>query len=246
MLEGILKYNRINWILLAIVVLGFGLRIYQLDKHDFWYDEVVTFNQISDMHTGGNRDVSYRYFETHPPFYYLLLRQWSHIFGKNEFDLRFFSLIFNIFSIIAIYKISKIFFDEATSLLSAGFLAFSPFHIFYSQEARMFTLSAFLALLNVYLFLKASENGSNKYWLCYLLSSICLLSTTYFAFFLFLPQVIYMLYNRKFILKWTIIILSVILFFTIFAFPVFMDQLKTVQHKFWLKSPADETILLAT
>ncbi len=249
MIQEALKYNRSTWILLAIVVLGFGLRMYQLNKHDFWYDEACTYGQISGRHSGHNQYLISHLSEKNPPFYFFILRQWSFLFGKSEFSLRFFSLFFNVLSIMLIYKLSKIFFDEITSLIATSFLAFSPFHIWYSQEVRMFTLSAFLSLLNTYLLFKALKNDNNKHWLGYFISFACLISTTYYAFFLLIPQtvlILYNRYNRRPIFKWAISIFSSFLFFLIFIFPFFINQLGVVGSNFWLPRPPTSYVILVS
>lgn len=234
----ILKYGaRINWLLLGIVILAFGLRIYQLDKHDFWFDEVVTHIQISDGFSESRKDILNNFFDTHPPFYYFLLRYWSVFFGGNEFVLRFFSLIFGVLSVIFTYKLAKLSFKESTALWAAALLAVSPFNIWYSQEARMFTLSTCLSILNVYFFLKILFGEKNSAsWTGYFISLVFLLFTTYFGFFLLLPQAIFILYNRKALLKWAIAMLLAGVIFLIFALPIFMHQLETVRYKFWLSS----------
>lgn len=232
----ILKYGaRINWLLLGIVILAFGLRIYQLDKHDFWFDEVVTHIQISDGFSESRKNILNNFFDTHPPFYYSLLRYWSVFFGENEFVLRFLSLIFGALSVIFTYKLAKLSFKESTALWAAALLAVSPFNIWYSQEARMFTLSTFLSILNVYFFLKILFGEKNPAsWTGYFISLVFLLFTTYFGFFLLFPQAFFILYNRKALLKWAIAMLSAGVIFLIFALPIFMHQLETVRYKFWL------------
>jgi len=246
MREGILKNNKIGWLLLGITVLGLGLRVFQLDKHDFWFDEVITHRHISTAYSEKNQYFINNFLEKNPPFYFALLRQWSRIFGKSEFSLRFFSSLLGVLSIVLLYKVSGIFFSRSVSLVAAGFLAVSPFQLWYSQEARAFSLSAALSLLNTYFILKALKYGDNKYWLWYFFSLSCLLFITYFSFFLFVPQAVLILYNRKFILKWLIAFLGFGLLFLIFLYPVFSQQFATLQHKSWLPAPDGPDLILAS
>jgi len=236
----------VNFILLAIVLTGFALRMHNLKKHDFWFDEVITYKHISTAYSGENQNFINNFLEKNPPFYFILLRQWSRIFGKSEFSLRFLSCLLGILSIALLYKVSRLFFSRSVSLLAAGFLAFSPFQLWYSQEARAFSLSAFLSLLNTYFILKAIKSDDNKYWLWYFFSLSCLLFTTYFSFFLFIPQAVLILYNRKFILKWLIALLGAGLLFLIFIYPSFTHQFATLQYKNWLPSPDGAGLILSS
>lgn len=77
------------------------------------------------------------------------------VFGEGEAVLRLVPAILGILTIPAFYLIGTGILDRNTGILSAALLAFSPFHIIYSQEARayapmLFFLSlAFLFLLRL-------------------------------------------------------------------------------------------------
>ena len=227
-----------NFILLGIVLIGFALRMHDLKKHDLWFDEVITYEHISMAYSGENKNFVNNYLEKNPPFYFVLLRQWSKIFGQSEFSLRLLSCLLGVLSIVLLYKVSRLFFSRSVSLLAALFLALSPFQLWYSQEARAFSLSVFLSLLNTYFILKALKSDDNRYWLCYFFSLSCLLFTTYFSFLLFIPQAVLILYNRKFILKWLIALLGANLLFLIFIYPSFTRQFAILQYKNWVPLPA--------
>jgi len=246
MREGILKNKETSLLFLGIIVLGFGLRLFQLDKRDFWFDEVITHRHISTAYSAENRNFINNFLEKNPPFYFALLRQWSRIFGKSEFSLRFLSSLLGILSIALLYKVSGLLFSRSVSLLAAGFLSLSPFQIWYSQEARAFSLSAALSLLNTYLILRAIKSDDNKYWLWYSLSLSFLFLTTYFSFFLLVPQAVLVIYNRKFILKWLISFLGSGLLFFIFLYPTFMRQFATLQHANWLPASGGPGFILAS
>src|SRR5208283_2032042 len=51
-------------------------------------------------------------------------------------------------------------------------LGFSPTNVYYSQEARSYTLTILLVLLSSYFFVRAVEDGRRKYWVLWTIISI--------------------------------------------------------------------------
>ena len=148
--ETVLK-NRFTAILSIIIIIGAFLRFYHLDFNSLWLDEAVTadfsnksFLDIWNITAGGGG-------EYHPPLFYWL----EHImlsFGNNEITLRLVPAIVGILTIPLTYFAGKEFMDKRAGLIAAALIAFSPFHLFYSQEARSYTLMLFFVSL-VFLFL---------------------------------------------------------------------------------------------
>ncbi len=242
-----LKQNN-NWPLLVIIVFGFVLRLFNLGKHDFWFDEVLTHEIISGRFIGPFQEFNTLFIDKHPPFYYALLNQWSFFFGLDEYSLRFFSVIFSVLSIIFIYKLGVLLFDKIAALIGAAFMALSPFQIWYAQEARMFSLSVFLAVIDVYFFFKALEKNKRKiYWVIYSLVTLCFISTTYFAFFLFIPKLIIILSAyKKYFMKWLLAVSLALLIFALTILPIFITQFDSLQHGFWLRGEDSMGIILIT
>ena len=146
---------RSRLILLLILLAAFGLRLYQLGAQSLWYDETVSVHLAGKpvaalvAHTAG---------DIHPPGYYVLLRGWLLLFSYPtghadpdghglEFSAALLSLAFGMALIPLIYVLGRSLYDEPTALLAAALTAVSPFHIWYSQEVRMYTLGAALGLI---------------------------------------------------------------------------------------------------
>ena len=89
--------------------------------------------------------------------YFLLMRGWIHL-GSSEAWLRSPSALFGIASIPLMYVVARKFTGRHPSLAAAALLAFSPTHVFYSQEARSYTLAILLVLLSTYFFVRAVED----------------------------------------------------------------------------------------
>src|SRR5687767_8667960 len=90
----------------------------------------------------------------HPPLYYLVLKIWAGIFGYSEISLRLPSVIFGICTVYVIYLLGKEMFNKKVGLIASLLLATSGLNIYYSQEARMYSLATLLVSLLVYFFIK--------------------------------------------------------------------------------------------
>lgn len=81
------------------------------------------------------------------------------IFGISPLGVRLPATIFGILGVLALYLLVKeIFKDEKLALISAGVLAFSPWHIQYSRAAFEVTLLLLLLLLGLYFFFRSLKN----------------------------------------------------------------------------------------
>lgn len=131
------------WLLLA---LGLLLRIISLDQ-SFWLDEAAqaVLSRTPILNVDYAADFQ-------PPLYYILAHAWM-FFGslfnihQAEWFLRLPSVFFGVATIYVTYLLGKKLFSRNAGLLAAGFLAIAPFHIYYSQEFRMYALLTLLCAL---------------------------------------------------------------------------------------------------
>ena len=178
-------------ILLLIILLAFGLRTYNLDKHGIFFDEKASVLVSQGMAMEGNTqkncfytkgkvaftpkefwaDKSLEdYFDAirrsdigNSPFYYIILHNWINIFGIKDYSIRFLSVIFSCLTILLLFFFIKEHFKNVKLALLACFLmAIEPFFIAYSQQARNYSLSFFLTLLATHIFLKIVKNEENN------------------------------------------------------------------------------------
>jgi uncharacterized membrane protein len=69
-----------------------------------------------------------------------LLHGWMARSGDTAYYVRLLSVLFGVATIPVIYLIGKRLSSPVVGLAAAVLLAFSPFHIRFAQEARMYTL----------------------------------------------------------------------------------------------------------
>ncbi len=174
-----------NLLIIAIIIFSFILRVVNLNQ-SFWLDEAAQVIESSRPLSQQFRIIS----DFHPPFYHLVLHFWMY-FGHSEIWVRLLSVLLGTGCIYLVYKIGQYFGKEKVGLLSALFLALSPYHIWYSQEARPYMLFVFLSLLSTFFLLQ-------KKWILYSFAVVLCLYSLYFAPFLFLGHLIYVfLFEKK-------------------------------------------------
>jgi len=153
-------------LLLGVTFLAFALRLYHLGFQSLWRDEVdaILFAQrdlpailATFVQPGQNG-----------PLYFLSLHFWLAAAGNSEFALRFFSLFFGLLTVPLLYALGRRLLGTTAGLVAALLLAVSPYHVWYSQEGKMYALVAFLAVLSLYLFARALEENHWAWWLSYL------------------------------------------------------------------------------
>ncbi len=146
--------------LLLILGVALFLRLHCLTCSSYWHDEGNTWalvqRSFAQIAAGAAADI-------HPPGYYWLLKLWSLVFGVTPWTLRAFSALTGTLTVAVVYALGKTVFSNQLSvvsgdasdrspipntqypisflpLLAALLAALNPFQIFYSQEARMYSL----------------------------------------------------------------------------------------------------------
>ena len=87
-----------------------------------------------------------------PPLYYLLLHFWMKLIGNSEVSMRSLSFIFHILTCYVVYKLTKRVFDGKNGTLAFLLTFFNPMLLYFSFEARMYSLLALLAVSSMYFF----------------------------------------------------------------------------------------------
>jgi len=121
--------------------------------------------------------------EGHPESYYYFMWIWTKLFGTGLTALRVPSALFGIGCIVLAYGLGTLTYDRRVGLLSGALVAFSGFHIYWSQYARMYAMGCFLALLSSYLLVQILRNSSHRHrWeLAYLIASwLAIYTQTFF------------------------------------------------------------------
>jgi len=168
-----------NIIILGLILLvALALRMYKLDKYDFWYDEATcafaaddggiknlpSFGKLLDRESAV-KDICYLKL-----YQRIFVYLWEKGFGNSESALRSSSVVFSLIAIILLYILAAGIFNVQTAHLASLLMAISPFAVTYAQELSPYSAVACFTLAALYSFLKILETGRIKYYLIYAFS----------------------------------------------------------------------------
>lgn len=175
-----------------ILLLALALRLVALGERSLWYDEAfaVLFAEkgLDAMLYGTLTPVAGGAADIHPLLYYGTLNLWMSAFGQSAFAVRLWSALLGVATVALIYRLARALFNERTALAAALITAIAPFHVQYSQEARMYALLGLLLVAATLCFVKAwrargwAEWG---WWLAFgLLAGLAMYTQQLAAFYL--------------------------------------------------------------
>ena len=143
---GPFSRRQLGWMLL-FTVLAAALRLTRLGEWSLWIDEAHTFRDVI-----APSEMFWDYGTANYPLSYLLLRSFTEMFGMLASDLspeimRLPFVFFGIASVPAVAIVARGMVGSSAALLAALFLAFSPWHIYWSQNARSYSMALFFCLI---------------------------------------------------------------------------------------------------
>lgn len=196
-----------RWLLLAVLLLTLGLRLFRLDAQSLWYDEgtsvALAGRDLATITRSAAADI-------HPPFYYYVLHGWTALAGFSPNAVRALSALVGTALVGITWALGRQMYGAGIGLVAALLAAVSPFAVYYSQETRMYVLVAALGALSTWLGGKlviarhgattdrASTDGAPRaqsatavrlsVWIAYVATSALVLYTHYFGFTVLLAQ----------------------------------------------------------
>ena len=137
-----------------IIVIAAVLRFYKLGEWSFWGDEAFTLSTKED---GFNYSFLRRSLASD------LIRLTTAYLGVSEWNARLVPALIGILTIPLTYFPTRRLFGTGTALLAALFLAISPWHLYWSQNARFYILLLLFYSLGLLAFHIAMEE--DRPWL---------------------------------------------------------------------------------
>ncbi len=182
-MKRMLKQKRFT-ILTESLIVVFGISIFAaislwtIGASSVWFDEafsayIIRFNFLEI--------IQYTAQDVHPPLYYFFLKTWSMVFGTTDVALRSMSVLFGAIAILGSYALVRKLFGKRAALFSLLILILSPVIIRYSQEMRMYTMVAAIAIAATYMLVQATRTQKKRDWVIYGILVALGMYTHYFA-----------------------------------------------------------------
>lgn len=222
----------VDWVFVAVIVLAAALRSYGLAAVDVWVDEanaILTAQQpasvVFDMLA---RDSS-------PPLYYFLLKGWMATFGASPTAVRLPSTLFSLLLVAAVYAIGRRELSRSAGLWGAFLVAIAPTQVFYSQQARMYSLLPLLALAAWWFLVEYLRGGrARDFWLS-MVATAAALYTHNFAVYVPLVHAVLVIGSGQLFRRFGMWVVAVVFLALAVApwVPTLLVQLDNTDHYAW-------------
>lgn len=236
-------------ILLVVLIIAACLRFYNYFEIPFTHDELsamirLNFDSFSDLIEKGVK------IDGHPAGIHVFLYYWTHIFGFQEWMVKFPFTVFGILSVYFVYLLGKKWFNPTVGLLSSGYMASIQFMVMHSQIARPYASGLFFSLLMLYywsnLMMDPQKNFYRNLLLFVISVSLCTYNHHFSLLLAFIVSVSGLfIIQREYLFKY---ILSGFVIFLLYIphLKIFLYQLKiggVGGASGWLGKPQDDFLI---
>ena len=175
----------------GVFVAAAVLRFANLGAQSFWYDEAVTLTVID----GSLGDVLDRVPDTEstPPLYYVLAWMWTRATGLSEAGVRSLSAVAGLAAVAVAYWAARELRGHRAGLITAAVMAANPMLVWFSQEARAYSLLSLFAAVSALAVVRALKRPTAFDLALWSAASVLMLVTHYFGLFLVLPEAVLLL-----------------------------------------------------
>jgi len=207
--------------LVFVLLLAFSLRFYQLGKnppHLNWDEAALGYNAYSILKTGRDEygikfPLYFRSFDDYkPPMYVYLAIPSVALFGLDDWAVRLPSALLGTLTVAMMYFLVKEILDNSRlAVLSAFFLAISPWHLQFSRVAFEANVALFFTVSGAWAFLKGIKRAK------FLIPSAIFFSFALYSYHsprVFIPLLglgLAFLFRKKLFKAWRYCLLAVII-----------------------------------
>jgi mannosyltransferase len=181
----------------ALTVLAAVLRFTRLGHQGFWFDEA---NTALLVHFSPGKMIGLiPQTESTPPLYYCLAWVWARVFGYGETALRSVSALAGMLIVPVAYTAGAKLISRRAGVIAAALTACNPMLIWYSQEARSYSLLALLSACTLLAFAYARERPTPRALAWWVITAVLAFATHYYALLVVVPEAIWLLalYHRR-------------------------------------------------
>lgn len=181
-------------LILAIFVLAVILRLFYLTHQSLWSDEIYDMWAVSDPFWSKIPHIWRT--EIHPPFYIILLKGWTLLFGLSDLSARYLSVAISLFSLYYIFQLTKCLSNERVATFTLFLCTISPLWIYYAQEVRQYGLWILFSLGSYYAFFQWIYHGKRTEWKwCFF--TICSFYIHIYSLFILVSQIVLFLISDE-------------------------------------------------
>ena len=179
----------------GLTLLAAILRFYRIGHQGYWFDEG---NTALLVHFSLGRMLGLiPQTESTPPLYYCVAWVWARGFGYGEAGLRSLSALAGVLTVPVAYGAAAKLVSRRTGVIVAALCACNPLLIWYSQEARSYSLLVLLSALALLGFAYVLEAPTARRVTLWVLGSALAVATHYYAVVVIAPQAAWLLVRLR-------------------------------------------------
>jgi uncharacterized membrane protein len=138
-------------LVIAAIVIGTFLRIDGVNRKSLWIDEVLTYQRASQP--TAERVLASLEATPLAPLYYLALWTWVRLWGLSDTSLRTLPVVLGLITLPTTYLVWRPLVGRRAASFALALVALSAYHIWYSQDAKMYAAVWLLATVSCGTFL---------------------------------------------------------------------------------------------
>jgi hypothetical protein len=190
------RWARADRALVATIVIAAGLRLWGFASQSLWYDEWLTANAAE-----GNLG-HLRWYVTEragiPPTYFGLMWLWARVAGDGDAALRLPSVLAGVALVPVTYAaLREIGQSRTAARLAALLVAVNPMLVWYSQEARPYSLLVLAGTASLWLLARYVNGGAWRDLMAWALVAALTIAFHYIAVFLVALEALAVLVWRR-------------------------------------------------
>ncbi len=193
--EAVRARSRAFWMVAGLTVVAAALRFATLGAQAYHHDEIVTASRVlRDGFWHAMEAVGFS--ESAPPLYYALAWLWTQLTGTGELGLRSVSALAGVATVPVAYLLGAELRGRRAGIVAAALVAVNPMLLWYSQEARSYSLLVLLTAAAALYFVRALNRGRRRDFTAWGVVSALALATHYFAIFPIALESAWLLWRR--------------------------------------------------
>jgi uncharacterized membrane protein len=176
--------RRFVWILFGAAIVCMGISLAIGLQQSVWFDEAYSIMLAKQPAV---QLVHLTALDTHPPFYYLLLKGWASVLGWSELALRSLSVLAGGLAVVFAGLAARKMFGARVALMALPFVVFAPLLLRYGFEVRMYALGSLIGMAATYALVCALQTKSGRdQWLWLMLYGALVALGVYTLYYLVL------------------------------------------------------------
>src|ERR1700722_11839628 len=178
-----------------LTVVAAVARFTRLGHQSYWYDEAHT---VWLVHFSFTKMLSLLpSTETSPPLYFVLAWIWAHLFGYGETALRSLSALAGVATVPVAYLAARQLFSRRIGMVAAALTATSPLLVWYSQEARSYSLMVLLTAIALLAFAHVRQRPTRGWMIVWSVAATLAIYTHYYAALVVVPQGVWLFVRHR-------------------------------------------------